>query len=127
MPTAARCIDAGMHMHLDKPGSETIGPFKKLLDEAGRRGLAVQLGYMYRNNPAIQFCLRAVREGWLGQIFEVHAVMSRQALAGLPEVARAVPRRSHVHLRLPPDRPGGEHARQARPRHALSAADRNPT
>jgi predicted dehydrogenase len=33
---------------------------------------------MYRHNPAIQFCQRAVREGWLGQIFEVHAVMSRQ-------------------------------------------------
>jgi predicted dehydrogenase len=33
---------------------------------------------MYRNNPAIQFCLRAVREGWLGNVFEVHAVMSRQ-------------------------------------------------
>jgi hypothetical protein len=33
---------------------------------------------MYRNNPAVQFCLRAVREGWLGRVFEVHAVMSKQ-------------------------------------------------
>jgi predicted dehydrogenase len=74
--TAARCISAGMHIHLDKPGSEAIGPFKKMLDEAGRRGLAVQLGYMYRNNPAIQFCQRAVREGWLGHVFEIDAVMS---------------------------------------------------
>lgn len=78
VPTAARCVAAGMHLHLDKPGSETIGPFRDLLAEAGRRGLAVQLGYMYRNNPAIQFCLRAVREGWLGEIFEVHAVMNRK-------------------------------------------------
>jgi len=78
VPTAARCVAAGMHLHLDKPGSETIAPFKKLLDDAGRRCLAVQLGYMYRNNPAIQFCLRVVREGWLGQIFEVHAVMNRK-------------------------------------------------
>lgn len=78
VPTAARCVQAGMHLHLDKPGGETIGPFKTLLDEAGRRGLAIQLGYMYRNNPAIQFCQRAVRDGWLGQIFEVHAVMSRK-------------------------------------------------
>lgn len=78
VPSAARCIHAGMHLHLDKPGGETIEPFKKLLDEAGRRKLAVQLGYMYRNNPAIQFCFRAVREGWLGRVFEVHCVMSRQ-------------------------------------------------
>jgi len=75
--TAARCIRAGKHLHLDKPGSETIGPFKAMLDDAGRQGLTVQLGYMYRNNPAVQFCLRAVREGWLGNVFEVHAVMSR--------------------------------------------------
>jgi predicted dehydrogenase len=76
--TAARCINAGMHIHLDKPGSEPFEPFKKMLDDAGQRGLTVQLGYMYRNNPAIQFCLRAVREGWLGQVFEVDALMSRQ-------------------------------------------------
>ena len=73
-----RCVEAGMHIHLDKPGGETIEPFKKLLDEAGRRKLAVQMGYMYRNNPAVQFCQRAVREGWLGQVFEIHAVMSRE-------------------------------------------------
>jgi predicted dehydrogenase len=35
------------------------------------------MGYMYRYNPAIQFCLRATRSGWLGDIFEFHAVMSR--------------------------------------------------
>lgn len=77
VPTAARCIDAGLHLHLDKPGGESLPPFKRLIEAAGRRGLTVQLGYMYRNNPAAQFCQRAVREGWLGQIFEVHAVMSR--------------------------------------------------
>lgn len=77
MPITARCIDAGMHVHLDKPGGESFTAFKEVLDEARRRQLTVQLGYMYRNNPAMQFCFRAVREGWLGQIFEVHAVMSR--------------------------------------------------
>lgn len=77
-PTAARCLKAGMHLHMDKPGSESFREFKQLMDEAGRRKLTVQLGYMYRNNPAIQLCLRAVRDGWLGHIFEVHAVMSKQ-------------------------------------------------
>lgn len=77
MDITARCIDARLHVHLDKPGGESFRAFKKVLDEAGRRRLTVQLGYMYRTNPAIQFCFRAVREGWLGQVFEVHAVMSR--------------------------------------------------
>lgn len=76
MEITGRCIDAGMHVHLDKPGGESFPAFKKVLDEAGRRNLAVQLGYMYRNNPCIQFCQQAVREGWLGQVFEIHCVMS---------------------------------------------------
>ncbi len=32
---------------------------------------------MYRNNPAVQFCRNAVQRGWLGQVFEVHCVMSK--------------------------------------------------
>ena len=76
IPITANCIDAGMHVHLDKPGGESFSAFKKVLDEAGRRNLTVQLGYMYRNNPAVQFCFRAVREGWLGQVFEVDCVMN---------------------------------------------------
>ncbi|MDY0168314.1 MAG: Gfo/Idh/MocA family oxidoreductase [Thermoguttaceae bacterium] len=76
MEVTGKCIEAGMHVHLDKPGGESLSAFKKVLDEAGRRNLAVQLGYMYRNNPAVQFCQRAVREGWLGQVFEIHCVMS---------------------------------------------------
>jgi predicted dehydrogenase len=64
-------------MHLDKPGGESLPAFKALLDECERRELCIQLGYMYRNNPAINLCRHAVRSGWLGDIFEVHAVMSR--------------------------------------------------
>ena len=85
MDITGRCIDAGMHVHLDKPGGESFSAFKKVLDEAGRRNLTVQLGYMYRNNPAVQFCLRAVREGWLGQVFEVHCVMSKSRTRSVTE------------------------------------------
>ncbi|WP_223869673.1 Gfo/Idh/MocA family protein [Paenibacillus sabuli] len=77
VPTALRCVRAGLHVHLDKPGGESLPLFRELLDEAAARGLTVQLGYMYRSNPAVEFCFKAVREGWLGEIFEVHAVMSR--------------------------------------------------
>jgi predicted dehydrogenase len=76
MDITGQCIEAGMHVHLDKPGGESFSAFKKVLDEAGRRKLAVQLGYMYRNNPAVRFCQRVVGDGWLGQVFEVHGVMS---------------------------------------------------
>ena len=75
--TATRCMERGLHMHMDKPGGETLEPFRRLIDGCRERGLAIQLGYMYRSNPAIKFCLQALREGWLGEVFEIHAVMSR--------------------------------------------------
>lgn len=77
MDIAGRCIDAGMHIHLDKPGGESFSKFKNVLDEAKRRNLTVQLGYMYRNNLAVQFCRNAVQQDWLGQVFEVDCVMSK--------------------------------------------------
>lgn len=77
IPAARRCIEAGMHLHLDKPGGEEMEPFREMLELADSKGLTVQMGYMYRYTPAIQLCLRAVHEGWLGRVFEVHCVMSR--------------------------------------------------
>ncbi|MHB8995492.1 MAG: Gfo/Idh/MocA family protein [Armatimonadota bacterium] len=75
--TATRCMERGLHMHLDKPGGEALEPFRQLLEGCRQGGLALQMAYMYRTNPAIQLCFKAVREGWLGDVFEVHTVMSR--------------------------------------------------
>ena len=79
IPVASRCIDAGMHLHLDKPAGPSLPAFRELMDEAARGRLTVQIGYMFRNNPAFQFCFQAVREGWLGQVFEIHAVISKKS------------------------------------------------
>jgi predicted dehydrogenase len=78
VPTATRCVEAGMHVHLDKPAGESHSAFRKLLEEASRRRVTVQMGYMFRNNPAFELCFRVVREGWLGTVFEVHGVMSKK-------------------------------------------------
>ena len=75
--TALRCLQAGKHIQMDKPAGETYGEFKAVIDEARKRNLAVHMGYMFRNNPAIRFCIDAVRKGWLGTVFEIDAVMSR--------------------------------------------------
>lgn len=77
VPTALRCVERGLHIHLDKPGGETMEPFERLTEGCASRGTALQMGYMYRTNPAIMLCFQAVREGWLGEVFEVHTVMSR--------------------------------------------------
>ena len=76
MPTGMRCIDAGLHIHLDKPPGKSIKDLKKLCEKAKQKNLTVQMGYMFRYNPAFQFCLKALREGWLGDIFEIDGVIS---------------------------------------------------
>ncbi len=77
VPTAARCVAAGMHIHLDKPAGASLAPFKNVLDDATRQSKVVQMGYMFRYNPAFQFLFKALKDGWLGNVFEVHAVISK--------------------------------------------------
>ncbi len=74
--TAQKCIDAGKHVHLDKPASGTIEEFKHLLDSAKEKHLTVQLGYMYRYNYAICKCIEMIKNGELGEIYQIDAEMS---------------------------------------------------
>ena len=76
LKTAQLCVDAGKHVHIDKPANGTLKDFKHLLDTAKEKNLVVQLGYMYRYNPAVQKVLQMVKEGSLGDISAIHAEMS---------------------------------------------------
>lgn len=76
VPTAIRCMEHNLAMHMDKPGGEDLALFKRLLEGCREKKLPFQMGYMFRNNPAMQFCRKAVADGWLGDIFEVQASMS---------------------------------------------------
>ena len=80
---AKRAVEAGCHIHHDKPGGVTLSDFRELLVLAKNRELTVQMGYMLRYNPAFQFMYRAVREGWLGEIMEVDGMMGKMASASL--------------------------------------------
>ncbi|MBQ7386549.1 MAG: Gfo/Idh/MocA family oxidoreductase [Clostridia bacterium] len=73
---AKMCIEAGKHIHMDKPASENPEEYKAMLDMAKEKGLVVQLGYMYRYNPAVQKCFEHVKRGDLGEIYSINAEMS---------------------------------------------------
>ncbi len=75
--TAEVCVAAGKHVHLDKPAGESLPQFKRLLDEAARKHLVVQMGYMFRYSPAVVMLREFLKSGWLGEPFEVHSVMSK--------------------------------------------------
>jgi len=73
---AKMCVEAGKHIHMDKPASGTLEQFKEVLDTAKKKDLVVQMGYMYRYNPAIRMCLEDFKSGKLGEIYSINAEMS---------------------------------------------------
>lgn len=83
LDVAETCVEAGFHIHLDKPAGESLSHFKRVLDTAARKHLLVQMGYMYRYNPAVVMMREFLQKGWLGEPFEVHTVMSKVVSAEL--------------------------------------------
>ena len=73
---ALQCAERGLPMHLDKPAGEDLALYKKLLDLCQTKNLPFQMGYMFRGNPAFQFCIRAVRQKLIGEAFEIVADMN---------------------------------------------------
>jgi predicted dehydrogenase len=69
-------IDAGKHLHLDKPAGASLPEFRELLEIADRGKLIVQMGYMFRYNPGFDLVRNAVKDGWLGPIYSIHASMA---------------------------------------------------
>ncbi|WP_437186025.1 Gfo/Idh/MocA family protein [Planctomicrobium sp. SH668] len=70
-------LEAGKHIHLDKPAGSSLPELQEVIDIAKQRNLFVQLGYMYRYSPAVQLLHQFLQQGWLGDVFEIHAVMSK--------------------------------------------------
>jgi len=77
VPVAQRCVEASLHVHIDKPPGKSYEDFDLMMKMANQKELIIQMGYMFRYNPAFRFCLKAIREGWLGDIFEVDGVISK--------------------------------------------------
>ncbi len=77
LPFAAlRCVENGIPVHIDKPAGRDIDVFERVLRTAKAKNLPVQLGYMYRYNPAVADCFELVKSGALGEIHSVTALMS---------------------------------------------------
>ena len=69
-------LRAGKHVHVEKPPADNLAAFHEIQQLARRQRLHVQVGYMWRYNPAINAALQAGRSGWLGDIYLVRAMMN---------------------------------------------------
>jgi predicted dehydrogenase len=77
LDTAEACVAAGKHVHLDKPAGESLPQYRRLLQSAESQKLLVQMGFMFRYNPGVVLLRDLLARGWLGEPFEVVAVMSK--------------------------------------------------
>ncbi len=78
LSTAEKCLSVGLHVHLDKPAGASLDHFRRVTNIAANQKRVLQMGYMFRSNSAFQFLFDAVKQGWLGEIFEIHGVMSKK-------------------------------------------------
>ncbi len=67
----------GKHIHMEKPGSQNLAEFERLIELVRKNGKVFHIGYMYRYNPFVADTIRRARSGEFGTIYSVEAHMSR--------------------------------------------------
>ncbi|MFN7920843.1 MAG: Gfo/Idh/MocA family oxidoreductase [Bryobacteraceae bacterium] len=73
---ALMALEAGKHLHLEKPPSDNPEGLRKIVRAARDKKLMVQIGYMWRHHPGMNAIIEAGRKGWLGDIFLVRGMMN---------------------------------------------------
>jgi predicted dehydrogenase len=76
VPLARRVLEAGKHLHLEKPPGNTLQPFREIVEIARRGNRRLQLGYLWRHHAGVEAALTAFREGWLGEVFMIRAIIN---------------------------------------------------
>jgi predicted dehydrogenase len=69
-------IEAGKHLHLEKPPSDNAKGLPLLLRAARKKNRLLQQGYMWRYHPGFAAMLEAARAGLLGDIYLVKGQMN---------------------------------------------------
>jgi predicted dehydrogenase len=76
IPLGMRVLEAGKHLHLEKPPGNQLEPFRQLVELARRRKLKLQLGYLWRYHAGTDAALEAWRAGWIGELLMIRATIN---------------------------------------------------
>lgn len=76
VPMAIKFAERGIAMHMDKPAGLELPLYRRLLDICKEKKVPFQMGYMFRGNPAFQFCIKAIREKLIGELISIDADMN---------------------------------------------------
>jgi len=76
IPWGWKVIRAGKHLHLEKPPGDRLAPFRQLVEEAQRRKLLLQMGYIWRFHQGLNAAIESARRGDLGEVFLVRGTIN---------------------------------------------------
>ena len=76
MEIAAKFAERGIPMHCDKPCGEDMAEYRRIVEMCRAKNIPMQIGYMYRANPALRWIWDFVRSGKLGKIGFIEADMN---------------------------------------------------
>jgi UDP-N-acetylglucosamine 3-dehydrogenase len=65
---ALAAIEAGKHVLVEKPMTNTVNEAKHLIKKAEKHGVKLSVGFVERFNPAVQEAIKRVSEGEIGDI-----------------------------------------------------------
>lgn len=74
---ARMAADMGLHVFMDKAGSQSAEEFEQMLASIHAHQKVFGIGYVLRFHPLIQKTLEAVKQGKLGKVHALEAHMSR--------------------------------------------------
>ena len=73
---ARLALEAGKHVHVEKPPAVTLKECNDLIRLAREKKLLLQTGYMWRFHPGINRAIEAAQRGWLGEVFLVRGTIN---------------------------------------------------
>ena len=78
-PATIAALNAGCHVICEKPMAMNPQECEAMCAAAKKAGKLLEIGFQWRYHPATQMCIRAVKEGLLGDILyvKVHAMRRR--------------------------------------------------
>ncbi len=77
IPRGQRVIAAGKHLHLEKPAGGDMEGFRQLVEQARRKGLLLQMGYVWRFHEGLNAAFEAARQGWLGDVYMLRGTINK--------------------------------------------------
>ncbi|MFO1440250.1 MAG: Gfo/Idh/MocA family oxidoreductase [Verrucomicrobiaceae bacterium] len=75
-------LEAGAHVYLEKPFTITLKEGDAILNLARQKGLRVAVAHVTRMAPAVRRLEKALREGLIGDVLEIHTIGKMDSRAG---------------------------------------------